>query len=324
MQRFAVVVVLGLAWFSPKAHAEVQADAAARAKAVEASAFAAVEREHWCTAMDLFLEANGIVANADLVFNAAQAAEYAGDRARAVQLYTELLGHAPTAARKSASKKKIKTLTAMVEKDGAGPSCPPPDKKPAVETAAVAPPVVPVAPVVPVVAPNPVVTPSPPVVTPSPPVVTPSPAVVTPAPVVDKPATADAQPATSTEPVEATTTHVVVEALKPEHEPPPDVEAKVTPTWPWITAGVGGGVAVLGGIGLAVGVGQYAAFSAAVSDQDRTDDRSSAEFADASRRRDFYSDSWNTWGAPLAITSGIVMAGGVAAAAVGGALVVME
>ncbi len=298
MQRFALIVVLGLASFSSEAHAqEVQADAAARAKAVETSAFAAIDREHWCTAMDLFLEANGMVANADLVFNAAQAAEYAGDRARAVQLYTELLGHAPTATRKTASKKKIKTLTAMVEKDGAGPSCPPPDKKPAVETAAVAP-----APVV-----VPVVTP------PAAPVVVTPPA---PAPEVTPP---PVEPAT-----EHTTKHVVVEALRPEHEPPPAIESKVAPTWPWITAGVGGGVAVLGGIGLAVGVGQYAAFSAAVSDQDRTDDRSSAAFANASFRREYYSDSWNTWGAPLAVTGGVVMAGGIAAAAAGGAFVVME
>lgn len=296
MQRAALAVVLGLGWFSPQVHAQdVQADAAARAKSVEAAAFAAIEREHWCTAMDLFLEANGIVADADLVFNAAQAAEYAGDRARAVQLYTELLGHAPTTARKSASKKKIKTLTAMVEKNGAGPSCPPPER-PASETTSA------VAPIAPVVA-TPVVVTPPPVIIP-PPVVTPSATEATP---------------------ERTTTHVVVEALRPENEPtPPPVGSKVAPTWPWITAGVGGAVAVLGGIGLVVGVGQYAGFAAAVSDQDRADDRSSGEFANASSRRDFYSHSWNEWGAPLAVTSGVVLAGGVAAAVVGGAFVVME
>jgi hypothetical protein len=314
MQRFALVLVMGFA--TGAGAQEVQADAAARAKSVETAAFAAIEREHWCTAMDLFLEANGIVANADLVFNAAQAAEYAGDRSRAVQLYTELLGHAPTAARKNASKKKIKTLTAMVEKDGAGPSCPPPDKKtetPVVTTtpAVVAPPTIVASPIVapPTVAPPTNVAPS---------------AIVAPPTVVTPTAAPPAAPtvAASEEPK---TTVVVVEALRPEHEPPPDVVgAKVAPTWPWITAGVGGGVALLGGIGLAVGVGQYAAFAAAVTDQEREGDRSSAAFADASTRRDQYSENWNSWGAPLAVAGGVVLAGGVVAAAVGGAFVVME
>lgn len=261
----------------------------ARAKAVEADAFAAVEAERWCPALDLFLEANGIVANADLVFNAAQAAEYAGDRARAVALYTELLGHAPTAARKAAAKKKIKALTTLVEKDGAGPSCPPPAPKVVAPVAA------------PVIAAPVIVAP------------------VAAAPVV----TAPSIPATP--PVEPELTGpVVVEELAPEHPIEPPVAESVDIGWPWVTAGAGGGVAVLGIAGLAVGGYQYLAWGAAKSDLANNDDRGSVAFADANFRRKTYAANWNNWGSTLAIASSVVLGAGVAVAAAGGAAVVLD
>jgi hypothetical protein len=102
--------------------APVAVDATASARVAESAAFAAVEGKRWCEAMHRFLEAHGYVPNADLVFNAAQAAEYAEDRARAVQLYTLLLGESDK--RKEAARKRINALTKLVEKSGVGTSCP--------------------------------------------------------------------------------------------------------------------------------------------------------------------------------------------------------
>lgn len=99
-------------------------DAATRARASEEAAFAAVADKRWCDALALFLDADRLAANPDLVFNAAQAAELGADRARAMQLYTQLLGTTTSAARKVEAKGRIAALTKMVENSGPGTSCP--------------------------------------------------------------------------------------------------------------------------------------------------------------------------------------------------------
>jgi hypothetical protein len=73
--------------------------------------------------MQRFLEAHAIAPNPDLVFNAAQAAEYGEDRARAMLLYTQLLGTTTSDQRKAEAKKKIAALTKLVEKKGPGSAC---------------------------------------------------------------------------------------------------------------------------------------------------------------------------------------------------------
>ncbi|MCC7070997.1 MAG: hypothetical protein IT383_06735 [Deltaproteobacteria bacterium] len=99
-------------------------DVAATARAREEAAFAAVGEKRWCAALNLFLEADRLEPSPDLVFNAAQAAELGADRARAMQLYTQLLGTTTSAARKAEAKSRIAVLTKLVEKSGPGAACP--------------------------------------------------------------------------------------------------------------------------------------------------------------------------------------------------------
>ncbi len=101
-------------------------DVAATARAREEAAFAAVGEKRWCEALDLFLEADTLAPSPDLVFNAAQAAELGADRARAMQLYTQLLGTTTSAARKAEAKNRIAVLTKLVDKSGPGDPCPAP------------------------------------------------------------------------------------------------------------------------------------------------------------------------------------------------------
>ncbi|MBI1944272.1 MAG: hypothetical protein HYS27_01180 [Deltaproteobacteria bacterium] len=111
-------------------------DAAVRARASEEAAFAAVGEKRWCDALALFLDADRLAPTPDLVFNAAQAAELGADRARAMQLYTQLLGTTTSAARKTEAKGRIAALTKLVEKGGPGTPCPLPAPPSAVPTAA--------------------------------------------------------------------------------------------------------------------------------------------------------------------------------------------
>ncbi len=99
-------------------------DVATRARTSEEAAFAAVGDKRWCDALTLFLKADSLAPSPDLVFNAAQAAELGADRARAMQLYTQLLGTTTSAARKSEAKSRIAALTKMVEASGPGEPCP--------------------------------------------------------------------------------------------------------------------------------------------------------------------------------------------------------
>lgn len=112
--------------------------AATRARASEEAAFAAVGDKRWCDALSLFLDADRLAPTPDLIFNAAQAAELGADRARAMQLYTQLLGTTTSGARKVEAKGRIAALTKMVEQGGPGEPCPPPPTSAPSETSATA------------------------------------------------------------------------------------------------------------------------------------------------------------------------------------------
>ena len=107
-------------------YAAADAELEARARAREEAAFQAVDEKRWCDALALFLESDRLVPSPDLIFNAAQAAELAFDRAQAMQLYTQLLGTTTSNERKVEAKKRIAALTRLVEKEGPGTACPVP------------------------------------------------------------------------------------------------------------------------------------------------------------------------------------------------------
>jgi hypothetical protein len=94
------------------------------AKSEEEEAFAAVDRQEWCPAMHHFLAAHALAPSADLTMNAAMAAEYGGDLAAALDLYTKVA--AQKGARRAEAKKKATELGARTKKEGGGTPCPAP------------------------------------------------------------------------------------------------------------------------------------------------------------------------------------------------------
>ncbi len=120
--------LLGLALLAQLA-AQPSAEDVSRAKAAEARAFVAIEGEQWCSAMNHFLEANAAAPSVDLIYNAAQAADLADDRAQALKLYDELVGAYPGSERQAQVNERVKELNALVEKEGGGTPCPAPAEK---------------------------------------------------------------------------------------------------------------------------------------------------------------------------------------------------
>jgi hypothetical protein len=94
-----------------------------RSRAAEERGFVDVENERWCAAFAAFMEANHFAPSVDLIFNAARAADLAGDRKHAVKLYAELLGAYPDSERQAEVNNRLAALTQEVQKLGPGTSC---------------------------------------------------------------------------------------------------------------------------------------------------------------------------------------------------------
>mgnify|MGYP000902700745 CR=1 FL=1 len=99
-------------------------DAVTRSKAAEARGFELVEKEQWCDAMHAFLEANDAAPSLDLISNAALAADYAGDRQKALKLYADLIGAYPGSERNAEVTARIGELSQKMSAEGAGTACP--------------------------------------------------------------------------------------------------------------------------------------------------------------------------------------------------------
>jgi len=112
----AVVLLLVLAQAGPS-------DAVTRSKAAEARGFELVEQEQWCDAMHAFLDANASAPSLDLIFNAALAADYAGDRQKALKLYADLIGAYPGSERNAEVTARIAELTQKMGAEGIGTAC---------------------------------------------------------------------------------------------------------------------------------------------------------------------------------------------------------
>ncbi len=114
-----ITVVILAAQLALPAQADVDA-----ARAAEEKAFAAIDEQRWCDAAHRFLDANDIAPSVDLIYNAAQAADYAGDRKLALRLYADLVGAYPGSDRQEAVNQRMVELTGEVTKSGAGTACP--------------------------------------------------------------------------------------------------------------------------------------------------------------------------------------------------------
>jgi hypothetical protein len=115
-------------------------DAVSRSKAAEERGFDLVANEKWCEATYAFLEANDAAPSLDLIFNAALAADYAGDRQKALKLYADLIGAYPGSERNAEVTARIGELTQKMGADGVGTACaePAPDEATPIATDAAA------------------------------------------------------------------------------------------------------------------------------------------------------------------------------------------
>lgn len=136
-----LVVVWGALATPPAAAEEAKAapTAVERSRAAEERGFASVDKEAWCEAYGAFLEANHFAPSVDLIFNAAQAADLAGDKKAALQLYADLLGAYPGSERQAQVNQRLVELTQALQKEGPGKACPTPALPPPSAGAADAP-----------------------------------------------------------------------------------------------------------------------------------------------------------------------------------------
>lgn len=110
-------------WLASATGARAGSGAEVAAQDAERQAFAAIEAERWCDALHYFVVANSAAPSLDLIWNAAQAADLAGDRKRALKLYVELLGAYPRSKKQRKVNGRVKTLTAQIAKKGGGVRC---------------------------------------------------------------------------------------------------------------------------------------------------------------------------------------------------------
>lgn len=249
-----------------------------RAHAAEERAFVAVDQQQWCMALLAFLEADALAPDPDLLYNAARAADLAGDRTQALTLYSRVLEGA-TKARKAEVKKRLPQLVLEVERHGTGSACRGPG------------------------APSPVLGAD----DPAPPTAAAKGAAGAPAPSVGAaaatlPTTALPGPGVHGAPAGAAVARA---------------EATPSPTWPWLAVVGGGGVAVVGAVLAAVGAGPWFSYLDAqeglrdAEQQGRLDvDALVAAQASAGR-------AWEAWGKPSLVAGLTAGAAGLLVSGIG-------
>ena len=100
--------------------------AAQSRSALSTAADKAVADERWCDAAYLFAQLDELAHDPKNVFNAAEVARAANDRARALALYQELLVNDPGFKESQAASQAVDELTAEIAKRGPGTACPAP------------------------------------------------------------------------------------------------------------------------------------------------------------------------------------------------------
>ncbi len=97
--------------------------AAQNVKAHKAAAERAIVKERWCEAVFLYAELDKVDANPEWALQAADAAQFADDRAKALSLYKSALARAPKHPRARAMEASIAALEKLIEKSGNGTAC---------------------------------------------------------------------------------------------------------------------------------------------------------------------------------------------------------
>ena len=101
-----------------------QGTAKKAASALEQKAFDAINKEDYCAASRFFSSANDVLASPDYIYNAAYAADIAGDRKLALRLYAEVAGTHPDKDRQAKVNARIAELPQELGKKGPGNACP--------------------------------------------------------------------------------------------------------------------------------------------------------------------------------------------------------
>ena len=95
-------------------------------KAHKAAAERAIVKERWCEAVFLYTELDKVDANPEWALQAADAAQFADDRPRALSLYMSALERAKNQPRARAIEASIASLATLISKSGNGTACTPP------------------------------------------------------------------------------------------------------------------------------------------------------------------------------------------------------
>ena len=93
------------------------------AKQAEEKAFAAADRGLWCDATLHFLQAHQEAPTAQYIYNAAMAADSAGDRRWALHLFVLILGTYPDDERTKTISERTQILSQEIAQEGAGTPC---------------------------------------------------------------------------------------------------------------------------------------------------------------------------------------------------------
>jgi hypothetical protein len=120
----SIAVLLLVAWSSSAPAGPKAVSASDDAAAVEESAFLAVEAENWCEAMRLFERAYALAPADDLLSNAAQAGEYAGDWA-AASVFLDALLQSPGVSKAKRAEAKKKRTELLRRATTSNTACPP-------------------------------------------------------------------------------------------------------------------------------------------------------------------------------------------------------
>ena len=95
-----------------------------KARLFEEEAFKAADEKHWCEATFNFLKAHEAEPTVEYIYNAAMAADSAGDRRWAIHLFVSLIGKYPEDKRNQTINQRTQALTREIGRFGSGQTCP--------------------------------------------------------------------------------------------------------------------------------------------------------------------------------------------------------